>query len=310
LSAKRVLSDGRDFIFPVFKFQKQEHADLMWKNGNVHLSSVKSFRRGAYGGLIDDPREGQVSLYFPVDKKANYQIYHQRQDVSLDDAFIYCGSSDFFSGTLDWAISEGEETCVLITDVNAVANKISKDNPELEYIDSRPCLYSGRDIGLFNYIDPLRDELVKNNMMAAWVKPPQYHPQKEFRMVWRAKGKLASEEYLNKDVSIQDYLIPVTFSGIEALFSDDKPHTVGARVFTVDGKNDAWFDIQYPLETFTPVIHKNGSDYLLGFLSPSPSIAGGRFNGGQIGISMSKYGPIGCNIFLKDVLRIEYRVNA
>lgn len=67
MSAKTVVNDERDFIFPVFKFQKQEHADLMWKNGNIHLSSMSSFRKGAYGGLIDDPREGQATLFFPFD---------------------------------------------------------------------------------------------------------------------------------------------------------------------------------------------------------------------------------------------------
>ena len=310
VSTKTVVNDGRDFIFPVFKFQKREHADLMWKNGNIHLSSVKSFRKGVYGGLIDDPREGQVTLYFPLDINSNYNIHHKRHDISLDDAFIYCGSSDFFSGTLNWAISEGKETCVLITDVTKVAAQISEAIPELEYIGARPCLYSGRDIGLFNFVDQFRDQLAKKNMMAAWVKPQEYQPQKEFRVVWRARETLLSEDYINQDISIQDYLIPVEFSGIDVLFSDNKPHTVGAKVVTVDGKNDAWFDIQYPLETFTPVIYKNGNDYLLGFLSPSSGISGGRFHGGQIGICISKFGPIGCNVFLKDVLRIEYRVNA
>jgi len=296
VSTKTVVHDERDFIFPVFKFQKQEHADLMWKNGNIHLSSMSSFRKGAYGGLIDDPREGQTTLFFPFDPESNYSINHEKQYISLDDTFIYCGSSDFFSGTLSWAISDGKESCVLITDVKKVASLISEAIPKLEFIGANPCTYSGRDIGLFKHFSPLRHQLAENNYIAAWIKPQKYHPQKEFRLVWRAKEKLSSEDFVNQNINIQDYLIPVTFTGIETLFSDNKPHTVGAKVITVDGASDAWFDIQYPLETFTPVIHKNGEDYLLGFLSPSSMSSGGGFYGGQIGLCHSRIGDIGCNV--------------
>lgn len=307
---KKVIDDGRDFIFPVFKFQKQCHADLMWQNGNIHLSSMSCFRDGKYGGLIDDDREGQVTLHFPIDHGLNYQIHHERLEISMEDAFIYCGSSDFFSDTLNWALSDGKETCVLITDFNEVALRISEAIPELEYIGSKNCEYSGRDIGALKFRDSLRGRIFHNHAMSAWIKPHKHKTQKEFRAVWKATGRLSSEQHINKDIDIKDFLIPVSYSGIELLFSDNKPHTVGAKVVTVDGKNDAWFDIQYPLETFTPIIHKHEDQYLLGFLSPVNTVSGGRFHGGQVGIVLSQHGPIGCNVFLQDVLRIEYRVNA
>ncbi|WP_394243870.1 hypothetical protein [Halopseudomonas laoshanensis] len=310
MTTKKVIDDGRDFIFPIFKFQKQCHADLMWQNGNIHLSSMKSFRDGTYGGLIDDDREGQVTLHFPTDHISNYQIIHEQQEISLDDFFIYCGSSDFFSDTLHWSISDGKETCVLITDFNEVVGKISDAIPELEYIGSQACDYVGRDIGALNFRDTRREQMLHNNAMAAWIKPHKYAPQKEFRAVWKAKGKLSSEKHINKDIGIQDFLIPVSYLGVDLLFSDNKPHTVGAKVVTVDGKNDAWFDIHYPLETFTPVIHKYGDHYLLGFFSPNSNVSEASFHGGQIGITATDDGLIGCNVFLQDILRIEYRVNA
>lgn len=310
MNTKIVLDDGRKFIYPIFKFQKNEHASGMWRNGNIHLSNVKTFRDGQFGGLIDDPREGQVSLHYPIDKSHNFNIYHERYEISLDDTFIYSGSSDFFSETLKWAISEGKETCVLITDIEEVVKKISMDCPELEYVGARPCIYSGRDIGILKYLSPLRDEIVKNNMLAGWIKPQEYIKQKEFRVLWKAREDIGSLNYINRDVNIQNYLIPVEFEGLDALFADKKTHTVGARIVTVEGQNDAWFDIQYPLETFSPVIHKSGDDYLLGFLSPSPSISGGRFHGGIIGVAMTEIGTIGCNVKLKDIVKIEYRLNA
>jgi hypothetical protein len=309
MSNKIVKDDGRDFIFPVFKFQKEEHATSMWQNGNMYLANPRAFRKGAYGGLIDDDREGQVTLYYPFDDKACYDINHSSETVSIDDVFIYCGSSDFFSDTLKWAMSDGKETCVLITDVDEVARIVASDVSGLEYIGTQQCIYSGRDIGTLDFFSSIRQNVSQNPILAGWVKPLKHAPQKEVRMMWKADPSLANEDNINLNVDVQRYMIPVSFSGVEALLADtSQVHTVGARVVTVDGCNDAWFDIQYPLETFSPVIHKSNGEHLLGFLSPSSVLSGGRFHGG-IGMCITRVGAIGCNVLLKDVVRIEYRVN-
>lgn len=310
MSHKIVKDDGRDFIFPVFKFQKEEHASSMWRDGNMYLSNPRAFRKGAFGGLIDDDREGQVKLYYPSDESSCFDITHSNEHISLDDVFIYCGSSDFFSDTLRWAMSDGKETCVLITDVDEVAKIVVSEVSGLEYIGTQHCLYSGRDIGMMDFFSPIRRELSQNPSLAGWIKPRKHAPQKEVRMMWKASALLANEDHISRNVDVQRYMIPVIFSGIEALLEDSSQvQTVGARVVTVDGCNDAWFDIQYPLETFSPVIHKSNGEYLLGFLSPSRSVSGGRFHGGMIGMAITQIGAIGCNVRLQDVVRIEYRVN-
>lgn len=315
---KKVRHDGRNIINPVFKFQTEEHAKMMWQDGNVYLSNPRAFRNGAFGGLIDDSREGQVTLHYPSDIDYNYIITHSHEHISLDDVFIYCGSSDFFSETLHQALSDKKETCVLITDLDEVAKKISSATAGLQYIGTHKCIYTLRehnhkivkDIGLFDFTNPIRRGISANRLLAGWIKPLKHSPQKEIRAIWKADSELSKNNHISKNVDIQDYLIPIDFSGIKPMLSNRCGiYSIGARVITIDGLNDAWFDMEYPLETFTPIIYKDEGEYLLGFTHPFTNGYNGRFNGSKIGVRMIENTIIGCSVPLKYIVKIEYRLN-
>jgi hypothetical protein len=303
----------KEYIFPVFKFQKYEHAESMWRNGNTHLTKIDEFRNGSYGGKNDDPREGQVSLSYPYDPKANYNISLKHEEISIDDVYIYCASRDFLSDTLKLAIKDGKESCVLITDVEEFAHRVANISDDLDFVGVRNCIYSGRDIqdGIFQW-GGLAASIRESPILSAWVKPVDYEPQREIRFIWKPKGSLIDESHFNRDIDLSNLLIPIKYGGIEKLFEASGAHTIVTTIVTSSDGDNPFFEINYPTEVFTPVIHKSGSDddYLLGFLSPSNTISGGRFNGGQIGICATNIGVIGCSVYLKDIERIEYSVKA
>ena len=310
MSARIITQSGDGLIFPIFKFQAKDHARKMCDSGNVRLSNMCDFRRGKHGGLIDDPREGRVSLFYATDKVVGNTTLHLRTDISLDNVFIFCGSTDFFSKTLEWAISDKKESCVLITDISEVASRITTAIPGLDLIGASPCTYSGRDIGINGWCTELRDEISANALLAGFVKPKSHALQREFRILWEADPGLANESHIIRDSNIQDFLIPISFDGLHALFGKDQNHCVGAHVVTTHEEYDAHFSMQYPLATCSPVIHKHNNDYMLGFLSPSKVIRGSHCHGGQIALLATRVGAILCSVYLKDVVRIEYKINS
>lgn len=295
-----------EYIFPIFKFQKDEHAERMWKNGNTHLTKLEEFRTGNYGGMIHDPREGQVTISYPYDAAANFDIRTKYEEISIDNVYIYCASSDFLSDTLKLAIKDGKESCVLITDVEEFAFRVSAISEELDFVGVRSCIYSGRDIkeDLFQPAG-LAAEIAANPMLAAWVKPIKYKSQREIRFIWKPKGSLVELKFFNCNINLDNLLIPIKYKGIEKLFENPGNHTVVTTIVTNTENDNPFFEINHPAEVFTPVIHKPriNDDYVLGFLSPSNTIVGGH-----IGVAPTKIGIIGCNEFLKNIVRIEYDV--
>ena len=305
MQEKKVVRNERDIIYPVFKFQSGEHAEKMWKQGNVHLTNISKFREGKYGGLIDDPREGLVSVSFP-----NYDNANCRVDLKIDNAFIYCASYDFLSDTLESMLKNGRDNCVLITDVEEMAYRVSDIDPDLIFIGIGDCIYSGRDISEeFNSSSGIGYQILQKPILAAFVKPVKHQPQREVRFLWFGNENTKNKESVNRDIDLQQFLIPVSYKGVEQLFSDSVIHSVKTKVKTKDEMNDVWFDINYPKEVFRPIIRKNEDGvYEFGFRTDSSKFRGVRVHGGGIEISGPPLGTVIWCGRLEDIERIEYSV--
>ena len=128
---KRIINTHHDEIYPIFKFQAEEHAEAMLSNGNIHLSNIADFRDPQkYGGKTYDDREGQVKVYLENEQGE----IEEGIEISLENVFIFCASTDFLSDSLKWAIDEKKTDCVLITDIEEVSKRITNQISDLEIL--------------------------------------------------------------------------------------------------------------------------------------------------------------------------------
>src|SRR5262245_20314757 len=98
-----VSDTDRDLFFPVFKFQRPEHSVATCRSGNIHLSKITRFRDDKHAGAIDDPAEGIVTLLEPIDVSGTHQFAYRSQVARINEAFIFCASSNVVSQSLLWA---------------------------------------------------------------------------------------------------------------------------------------------------------------------------------------------------------------
>ncbi|MDC5821758.1 hypothetical protein OPW19_18265 [Vibrio europaeus] len=302
-------------MFPAFKFQEEKYAKSMLSDGNVHLSNISIFRDSSrFTGQILDKREGIATLHngIPTTKCHNYaqnsiHAFPHKLDVIVSDAYVFCCTKYFLSDSLTWAISEGKQCCVLITDVDEYINRVSLYfKTSLEFKSAKECQYIGRDF-VSTSATPYDNTnyFIQDELNAAFIKPKEYASQRELRLLWTPKSDVEVSDFLNDNVETTDLLIPVRFHDFDESFSSFGNCTVGARILTKNGRGNAEYQIQVPNEVFTPVIHSNGGEKMLGFLSTSNHLSGGRFNGGHTGIFMSDIGCIVCNVYLSDIESIE-----
>lgn len=304
------------FIFPAFKFQEQQYADSMLNNGNVHLSNISIFRdTRKFSGKILDIKEGIVTLHNRIKPIKNEYIQSCKHafptsvNININDAYIFCCTKYFLSDSLTWAISEGKQCCVLITDVNEYIHRISLHyQASLNFRSARECEYIGRDFYASTATPYDRiNKFINEPLNAVFVKPKEYAPQKELRILWTPKSNIKQEEYLNSNIETKDLLIKVLFHNFNIFYKSSRPSLVGARIIKKDGRENAKYEIRVPEEVFSPVIHSKKGHKMLGFLSLSRSniFIDCLFKGSDIPIIQSPIGNIVCNVYLNDIEHIE-----
>ena len=159
--------ENSEFIFPAFKFLSREHACKLLDNGNVHLPTIQEFRDpNRYKGRLLDVREGQVKLvsrythyeglakdahgtlprFYPPDQRLDVSNMEYAEELEFSNAYLYCTTGRFFSDSLEWAIGEKRDSCVLITDFEAFLRRVSDALSHLQLRGFGECLYIGRDI--------------------------------------------------------------------------------------------------------------------------------------------------------------------
>ncbi len=309
-----------------FKFLKSEYAKSMLESGKVCITEISDFRKAKYEGTTYDAGEGKVTL--------NLQNGVETIDVSrldgIADAFVFCCTRSFYSESLEWAITERKtekenDSCLLITDVEEFARRVSSAIQDLKYENSKECRYTGRELDIANTEHhSIIDDIQGNPLEAAFVKPKKYEKQDEFRMLWTTKnGKLKNgNNQIKLDAGVQDLLIKVEFDvdEMKALIKN-KSHKVGTEMLDENGNAKAGFFVKKePIGAFRPNVRRHNGRLLLSFMPPAnnkqdigniKNFSGIDFVGPEveIGIHCTDSGVLFCETPLNDVSKIRFRSN-
>lgn len=165
--------------FPLFKFLMSNYAEKMLNDGEIRLSNLYSFKSNNFGGLIDDSTEGEVNIINLYDEYnglaedveclillmlgkgyKNLKNITLQNDLKTPDALIYCTTAYLFSDSLSWAIEEGKESCIMITDPDAFFSLIHQHIKDgYKYYRYGSCLYIKTDYGDFREDNPDKSSL-------------------------------------------------------------------------------------------------------------------------------------------------------
>lgn len=292
----------------------------MLKLGTVNLTKISSFRNGdKYEKQTLDEDEGIVILRNNIPLSQCHHNYNQNNShafpkefkISINDAYIFCCTKYFLSDSLTWAISEGKRSCILITDVELYIDRITKfHNDDLIFKGAMECIYSGNTIEASNalpYGTP--QDLISNNLLAAFFKPIEYQQQRELRLLWLPKKNKDDREFIRNNIDIKDLLIPIVFDNFDESFQPSQNHCVGVRVIKNSSDVNAEFTVSTPNDVFTPVIFEEDGFKMLGFLIPSRNIGKVCVSGCRSGMLILGSRILICSIELNDVKQIEFFTN-
>jgi len=199
----------RNYKLPLFKFFKTAHAEELIKNLALRIGNISSYRDPSHGGLISDEFEG-IAL-FKEEQQLNGVLTTHTQDIKIqiDNVYIYCTTKNFLSDSLNWALSENKDTCVLITDPVDFLSSICESTSNLTFGNGAPCIYEGRS---FNLNDPRGVELFEDAINIILLKDKIYARQHEFRFAWHINsGYTNPPDYLDIKLTRRPKLIPVSY---------------------------------------------------------------------------------------------------
>lgn len=319
-------------LVPVFKFMKVEHSKKLLEQGNVHIPTIKEFRNSTiYSGTIYDRNEGKfciINQYLAYDtrngifgllrfsekelngSKISFKV--MTKDIDLPQSNIYCVTNSFFSGTLNFAIEEDKDSCVLISDINAFNDVLNKNLFNTEFIGIRDCYYNSRVLMDTNPNDISETEILINEdyKHIYWVKPKKFSPQCEVRSVWRKKNE--DNKPINKDIpELKQYCIELKFPTIYKYIKDGNGTLenlrVRATVHDKDGRVGEYI-IKSKDSIFSPEVFTIESKLHLGFKSNSKNLQGLTVQQGKYGIYFGDYGLYILTVELENLDYIEYSV--
>ena len=314
-----LMNESNDVVFyrPQFRFLESCFLDA-FISGRVYLSNILNFRKGDFGGLIDDGREGEISLHgFNFDTNQRETIVY---DPGIDeDIFVLCTTNNLISESLFWALKEKRTSCCLIVRPSNLVEEISS-HPELTFIGREDCVYSGRDfysIPSFcpwtNQL-PFRDRIHKYD--ALFYKPQNYVNQLEHRVCWRASKK--SRSHFELQTTIPSQIIRVDFEVEEEVaLSIRPPQEISLKIYGFDNKVIAGGNFQFSIDLLSPLVYecKEDSKELLGFKQPQNphgpnSLFNASIHGGDTGVfTHPTVGMLVLNIETKLIARIGYFVS-
>ncbi|AUR95179.1 hypothetical protein HOU21_gp01 [Vibrio phage 1.202.O._10N.222.45.E8] len=317
LSVFKQIVGGIEYMFPAFKFQSAEFAKNMLEDGQVYLARISDFRDpDKHGGAILDNKEGQVSLINTIKPSQctggytfdGMDLYPDRVDISVDNAYVFCCTKYFLSDSLTWAMNEEtpKECCVLITDVEEYIKRISEAHKDILSFDAAlECQYIGREIEVKSQIPyAFTQRFISNPKLAGFVKPDSgnYKAQRELRLMWSPISGQDLGKGLAKNIDVTDLLIPVHFEGFDKNFSSLSSNSVGASIITKDGSPSPTYRLTTPAQVLTPVIHGDQ----LGFMNTNNKLIGSVVRNANVGFQAGgNTPPIICNVALENVERID-----
>ncbi len=224
-----VSSNDPGYMFPLFKFMQQKHANKMLSEGEIYIPNLYSFSNSnIHSGLTYDNKESK-----------------DRSDV-----LVYCTSGLLFSDSLSWAIEDKKETCVMITDSNKFRDLIEKEVNKSEYdiLGFRSCVYVGENFRPWN--NPRRRYFMKEKI---------FREQREVRLVMVPKEKIPVGSEIEplkiKIPEVTEYLIEIKIDKVvPEILRGKKTGTITSKIHRKDGISGSEFTIEKPFGVYSPAI--------------------------------------------------------
>lgn len=209
------------------------------------------------------------------------------------------------SDSLNWALSENKDICVLIADPVDFASSICDSTSSLTFGNGAPCSYEGRS---FSLNDPRGVELFEDAINIILLKDKIFAKQQEFRFSWHINDdNINPPDYLDIKLTRRPKLIPVLYKKMDYFF--DPLHWVGMIGVTVFDANDneiGGFELEVPKKVFFPITYADGNESYLSFYPEGGTniLSGGYF---RCGIEYTALGPLIGKFPLNLIERIEYQ---
>lgn len=283
--------------YPVFKFQKIDHAKMMF-DGTVRISKISDFRdKEKHKNQILDEGEGT----------AIFIGHNYTTQIEINNQYIFCATEHFLSDSLLWAISEGKECCVMVTDPEEFYKRITNNaHVGLTHSGSAPCTYvTTRTFTHEAYFQ----FLAKNNNLndICFLKPYQYLSQRETRSAWQPQED-TNAECLYIQADIRDLLINIEFKRItESKFHSGKTVTVTTHL---KNKETRIVNIKTAQSVHTPIIIKLNDVDCLGYrISGTNAISNGKASADVAAMYFDGNMLIAGINELKDIEKIEFSYN-
>lgn len=295
---------SRTYKIPLFKFLKTEHAEGLINNGMLRAGNISSYRDPGHGGLICDEYEGIVN--FTVEQPVDGLLtrYLQQTKIQIDNVYIYCTTKNLLSDSINWALSEDKDTCVLIADPVDFASSICESAGNLTFAGAAPCSYEGH---FFSLSDERGKEFFENIFWTTLLKDKKYERQQEFRFAWHMKNMPASPpSFFDLKLNRKPRLIPVSYKKLNGFFNPISwVGMIGVNIFDVNNNEMGGFELEEPRKIFFPIIYDDGGESYLSFY---PEAGANTFKGGYLRcpIEISDIGPIVGKFPLNLIGRIEY----
>ena len=262
----------KEYIFPLFKFMKAEHAKSMLKDGEIYLPLLSSFAIDE-PSLTYDKKEGSFNFKdtysyrgdgenaphipgFHFEPGSNINIQNLTvvsNDIKLPDVRIYCCSKILFSQSLNWALNDSRDTCIMITNPKKFRDCLVKQIGS-ECSEFNSCIYN--DEKLANKDTDMRQFY--------WYKPTKYQNQDEVRMVI---SQLNKHSGIFKIPEIIDYLIEIKLDIDTDILTGKKEGTITHEIIKKDGSASATFQVNKPFGIYSPLLLSLFESMSLGFAS-------------------------------------------
>jgi hypothetical protein len=280
--------------YPIFKFQKREHAELMFEN-KLRISNIKDFRDSEFHkGQILDIGEGTATL----------KRHEDTTNIAIDNKFIFCSTSHFLSDSLFWAIKEKKECCVMILDPEEFYKRISDAyKTSLVFDYGGVCRYVPSRTFSIDQSHTLN--LGASTTEICTMKTLDYSTQMEHRGIWSPLFlQNDNARYLDIEANVADLLIRMEFSKLsEAEFHAGK--TVTMTTHLKNGSKSR-FTLHHPHAIHSPVIIEHDGLEMLAFKLLGNSLSGATVSGAHTGMIINGLGSFGCANVIADIELIEF----
>lgn len=297
---------SRTYTLPLFKFLESLHADNLIQKGSLRLGNISKYRDPNLGGLIYDKFEGIVNLRAEYDIEGTHAKITRNTNLQIDGVFIYCTTRNLLSDSINWALGEKKDVCVLIVDPVDFARSITNAeiDGKLEFAGGGPCTYKGRT---FRFEDDLAKQLYGNPFGASFLKDPEYEKQNEFRLAWLLNADEPTvPEHFVVQLSNKPKVILVLYKNLDKYFDPELwVGMIGVRVFDHDGEELGGFELEQPRKIFFPITYDEDEKTYLSFC---PEGGGDIFSNGYVrgSIEISDIGYLFGKFLVDSIGCIEY----